>query len=146
MSTQNDDQDHDSIYTKCQHKPVTPNKKQNGKTKYVSCYITNHYIPIDTKASALLSDIVANTKFCNVIGKMLPLHQTSCLETFHSVMIHFLPKSTAFSYEGMLGRYIYFQLHCKTYMYTNIINKNEVSCSTLQRKFEQRMFCYKRRK
>ena len=33
-----------------------------------------------------------------------PLHQTSSLESFHNVIIHFAPKSIALSYHGMISR------------------------------------------
>ena len=56
------------------------------------------------KASEKITDLITNTKFCNDISHLSPLHQTSSVEAFHSVMIHFLPKSTAFSYKGMFGR------------------------------------------
>lgn len=59
---------------------------------------------IDSKASVKLVAVVANTRLCKDIGKLSPSHQTSCLESFHSVIIHFAPKFVALSYLGMQCR------------------------------------------
>ena len=59
----------------------------------------------DTKASEKLTPLLSNTQLCNDIGRLSPLHQTSSLESYHSVINHFAPKSTAFSYLGMDCRY-----------------------------------------
>lgn len=61
---------------------------------------------LDTKASEKVSSLLQRTQLWNDIRQLSPLHQTSNLEAFHSLLIHFVPKSTAFSYHGMLGRYI----------------------------------------
>ena len=55
--------------------------------------------------------------FCKDITHLSPLHQTSSLESFHNVIIHFTPKSIALSYHGMLCRYIHTQQQCKTCIY-----------------------------
>ena len=60
----------------------------------------------DTEASEKLSAVISNARMCNDVSKMSPLHQTYCLEGFHSVVIQFAPKSKCFSYEGMLGRQV----------------------------------------
>ena len=59
---------------------------------------------LDTKPSEKLSDLITNTMFCNDLSRLSPLHQTSSLESFHNVIIHFATKSVALSYHGMISR------------------------------------------
>ena len=59
---------------------------------------------IDTEVSEKLSAIIGDAKLCAAMRQLSPLYQTYNLEAFHSVLIHFAPKHTAFSYEGMLAR------------------------------------------
>ena len=59
---------------------------------------------LDTKASEKVEAIIANKMFVKDVGKLSTSYQTSALEAFHSVIIHFAPKSTAFSYFGMTSR------------------------------------------
>ncbi len=59
---------------------------------------------LDTKASEKISARINNKSFIQDVKKMSPKYQTSACEAFHSVVIHFAPKSTAFSYKGMLSR------------------------------------------
>ncbi len=58
----------------------------------------------DTKASDKISSIIQNKRFCGDVKKLSPQYQTSSCEAFHNVMIHYAPKSTAFTYNGMLAR------------------------------------------
>ena len=60
----------------------------------------------DTKASEKISALIQNKPFCKDVMKLSPHYQTSACEAFHSVVIHFAPKSTAFTYNGMLSRYV----------------------------------------
>ena len=60
----------------------------------------------DTKASENVETIITQKGFVNDVGKLSTFYQTSALEAFHSVVIHFAPKSTAFPYFGMTTRYI----------------------------------------
>ena len=60
----------------------------------------------DTKASEKISALITNKAFCSDVAKLSPLHQTSCLEAYHSMVIHFVLKSTAFSFLVMLSRYV----------------------------------------
>lgn len=50
--------------------------------------------------------MIIRKAFCTDVVKLSPLKQTSRLEAYHSVVIHFAPKSTAFTYLGMLARYL----------------------------------------
>lgn len=61
---------------------------------------------IDSKPSEKLSSLLTNTQLCKDVRRLSPVYQTSSLEAFHSVIIHFTPKYVAFSYHGMNCRYI----------------------------------------
>ena len=109
---------HTGMFKKCVHKRLR-NRKWLKRREYINHYYIYIMLYItDTKASEHLNTLITNTKLCNDIGKLSPKYQTSSLEAFHSVMVHFLPKSTAFSYEGMLGRY----MHNNYYFYCNTHN------------------------
>ena len=59
----------------------------------------------DSKASEKLSPLLTNNQLCKDVTRLSPLYQTSTLEAFHSVVIHFAPKFVALSYQGMNCRY-----------------------------------------
>ena len=61
---------------------------------------------IDTKASTKISCLLTNPRLLKDIARLSPKYQTSSLESFHSVLIHFAPKSVAFSFNGMLCRLV----------------------------------------
>ena len=60
----------------------------------------------DTKSSEKLTPLLTNVNLTKDIARLCPSHQTSSLESYHSVVNHFAPKSIAFSYLGMECRYI----------------------------------------
>ena len=66
---------------------------------------------IDSKPSEKLSTLLTNTELCKAVRRLSPVYQTSSLEAFHSVIIHFAPKYVPFSYHGMNCRYIRIQLN-----------------------------------
>lgn len=111
---------HDGIYKKCSHGTLSRHRKTKWlkPSKYFNYILAHCLLITDTKASKKITDLILNTKFCNDISCMSPMHQTSCLEAFHSVLIHFLPKSTAFSYKRMLGRYT---IHVKHVIFMHIM-------------------------
>lgn len=64
------------------------------------------YICTATKAQVKLEEKLLSTRLLNDLKKLSPLHQTSAIEAFHSLIIQFAPKSSAFSYKGMYCRYV----------------------------------------
>lgn len=67
----------------------------NARCRLSGTQAYNKYVEI-TSAPHLLKDM----------RQLSPDTQTYALETFHSVLIRFAPKSTAFSPEGMLARQV----------------------------------------
>ena len=57
-------------------------------------------------AAVKLEVLVTKKQFINDVRQLSPQNQTFSLEAFHSLMIHFAPKHTGFSYLGMHSRYI----------------------------------------
>ena len=102
---------HGKPFPRCKHARLSARgrrKKWFKRRKYITYLnylcVDPSLSPADTKASEKLSDIITNTRFCSDVAKLSPAHQTSGLEAFHSVIIHFAPKSIAFSYSGILSR------------------------------------------
>uniref|UniRef100_A0A1X7U564 THAP-type domain-containing protein n=1 Tax=Amphimedon queenslandica TaxID=400682 RepID=A0A1X7U564_AMPQE len=90
---------HTGLYKRCSHGRLS-NKKNKKWFKW------------HTKASTKVCDLLSNTRLCNQVKKLSPLHQTSAIEAFHSVIIQFAPKSRTFSFKGMLARLRLAALHC----------------------------------
>ena len=92
---------HGKVYRKCQHGYLR--RKWFRYRKYTN--IVYMYIFFtDTKASEKLTSIITNKILCGNITKLSRKFQTSQLEAFHSLINHFAPKHTSFSYIGMLSR------------------------------------------
>ncbi|KAK3731207.1 hypothetical protein QZH41_017743 [Actinostola sp. cb2023] len=64
-----------------------------------------------SEAYGKLYDVLTNTILTKAIKKASSVGQTSCLESYHSVINQFAPKMLSFSYLGMLGRTILAALH-----------------------------------
>ena len=54
----------------------------------------------------MLTEILTSNYLLKDIRGMSGAHTTSALESFHSVLNHFAPKLLAFSYYGMMSRYM----------------------------------------
>ncbi|KAK3731918.1 hypothetical protein QZH41_016960 [Actinostola sp. cb2023] len=74
-----------------------------------------------SEAYGKLYDVLTNTILTKAIKKASSVGQTSCLESYHSVINQFAPKMLSFSYLGMLGRTILAALHFNY----NIIKDNQ---------------------
>uniref|UniRef100_A0A8C1RTG5 Uncharacterized protein n=1 Tax=Cyprinus carpio TaxID=7962 RepID=A0A8C1RTG5_CYPCA len=55
--------------------------------------------------------IVTKTSLLKDVRQLSPQHQTFSLEAFHSLILHFAPKHTGFSYLGMYSRLLLAALH-----------------------------------
>ena len=105
---------HGGVFSQCAHGQLLgreANKKWFKRRKCSLNYVTVCTSPFffifgttDTKSSEKLTAILTNTILCKDIVRLSPLHQTSSLEAFHSVIIHFDPKYVALSYQGMCCR------------------------------------------
>ena len=104
---------HGKLFPRCQHRCLRRGRKKKW-FKPRECMPTYQQLDIikimyfsyctDTKASERISSIIQNKSFCADVKKLSPVFQTSTCEAFHSVVINFAPKSTAFTYNGMRAR------------------------------------------
>ena len=74
------------------------------ESKNVKMLNLMHYVRKDTKACEKLTSLLTNNSTLMDLTRLSPCYQTSSLESFHSVVIHYAPKSIAFSYGGMESR------------------------------------------
>ncbi|XDV11893.1 hypothetical protein PO909_000688 [Leuciscus waleckii] len=84
------------LFPKCLHPPSTDKNK---------------WLKPATKAIYKLEKVLMNQRVLCDVKKLSPLHQTSALKGFHSVILRFAPKNVAFSYLGMLCRLYLAALH-----------------------------------
>ena len=92
----NEHEGHGALFPKCLHGPI------NDARKWISPH---------TKVALKLSGIINNKSLCKDVKRVSPVYQTYRLEAFHSLIIHFAPKSLAFSYMGMKCRLLLAALH-----------------------------------
>ncbi|KAK0142910.1 hypothetical protein N1851_019148 [Merluccius polli] len=85
---------HSAIFPTCLHGDLQEERAKNWLTP-------------GTKAAEKLHDIITNPTLVKDIKKMSSGHQTSSLESFHSVINQFAPKMKSFSYHGILSRQHY---------------------------------------
>lgn len=120
---------HSKDFPKCLHGKLRgrdKNKKWLKKRTYSyvqvqlpCCYNSHFSLTADTKSSEKLTPLLTNANLTKAIGRLCPSHQTSSLESYHSVINHFAPKSTAFSYLGMECRYVTYLHNMKLYHLQN---------------------------
>ncbi|XP_010793701.1 uncharacterized protein isoform X1 [Notothenia coriiceps] len=64
-----------------------------------------------TTAAIKLERVTLRTALVKDVRKLSPQHQTYSLEAFHSLILHFAPKHTGFSFLGMYSRLLMAALH-----------------------------------
>uniref|UniRef100_A0A671W0Z0 THAP-type domain-containing protein n=1 Tax=Sparus aurata TaxID=8175 RepID=A0A671W0Z0_SPAAU len=79
------------LFPECLHAPSNDKKK---------------WLKPATKPTYRLEKVLMNKHILSDVKKLSPLYQTSTLEGFNGVILHFAPKNVAFSYLGMLCRLI----------------------------------------
>ncbi|KAG5275499.1 hypothetical protein AALO_G00121020 [Alosa alosa] len=62
-------------------------------------------------AAVKLENIIMRTALLKDFRQLSPQHQTFSLEAYHSLILHFAPKHTGFSYLGMYSRLLLAALH-----------------------------------
>ncbi|XP_030220010.1 uncharacterized protein LOC115549133 [Gadus morhua] len=62
-------------------------------------------------AAVKLEGIITRTSLLKDVRQLSPQHQTYSSEAFHSLILHFAPKHTGFSYHGMYSRLLLTALH-----------------------------------
>ena len=65
------------------------------------------YFYLGSLDAVKLDGLINKATLLRSVRKLSPLHQTSSLEAFHSLLLQFVPKHTAFSYMGMHARYLH---------------------------------------
>ncbi|XP_052813268.1 uncharacterized protein LOC128240615 isoform X1 [Mya arenaria] len=86
---------HGDLYQQCTHGPLEPRE----------------WLKKGSKAAAKMEDILLNKRLCKDIKNLSTGFQTSTLESFHSVINHFAPKMTAYSFHGQMCRQYLAALH-----------------------------------
>lgn len=96
---------HGQLFPKCLHKTLKHRKLLKARKCACEMLLLTCLLA-DTEVSEKLVKIISDSRLCAAIKQLSPIHQTSNIEAFHSVVIHFAPKHMAFSYEGMEARYV----------------------------------------
>ena len=90
---------HGPMFPKCVHGVLS---RRETKKKWLKPSI---------RAATKLEALVTNKVLCRDIKKLSGGYQTSAVEAFHSLLIHFAPKMMAFSYHGMKCRNLLAAMH-----------------------------------
>eukprot|EP00795_Rhopilema_esculentum_P011047 gene11047-19898_t len=92
-------EDHSDQFPSCEHGDLG----EAGRLK--------KWLKPGTTPSEKAEQLIRDKNLCKNIQKPSPYHQTSNVEAFHSLILHFCPKMTAFSFKGMLCRLLLAALH-----------------------------------
>uniref|UniRef100_A0A8C1UAT5 Uncharacterized protein n=1 Tax=Cyprinus carpio TaxID=7962 RepID=A0A8C1UAT5_CYPCA len=92
--------DHDTpAFSSCTHPPLEGDQRDK------------EWLEPGTVHTIKLESIVTKTSLLKDVRQLSPQHQTFSLEAFHSLILHFTPKHTGFSYLGMYSRLLLAALH-----------------------------------
>ena len=131
---------HASIYRYKLNLQCFQDRMKMQRTQMVACtkYLlwARYYLhkPHNTRISCTNHTFQLHFLLCKDITGLSPLHQTSSLESFHSVIIHFGLKSVALFYLEMKCRYTTC-MHSESVLTVFVTIQNSTSCTILQRKF-----------
>ncbi|XP_062615668.1 uncharacterized protein LOC134277345, partial [Saccostrea cucullata] len=89
-----------ALFRRCLHDPLEEDDEREIE-----------WLNPTSKAFEQLEKILLNKTLLKDISRLSSQEQTSSLEAFHSLILHFAPKNTAFSYLGMLCRLYLAGLH-----------------------------------
>lgn len=100
---------HGGSYTRCVHNEILEATKMwmdpsKLSPSLPSLLFLNHILSSDSPAYNHYKQITGNKRLLKDLAQMSPHGQTFALESFHSVLIDFAPKSRAFTPEGMRAR------------------------------------------
>lgn len=116
----------DQAYPKCEH-PIRASKDRSK------------WFKPGTKALYKVEKLLTNKRVLKHVEKLSPHYQTSSLESFHSVILRFAPKSVVFPFMGMLCRLYLAAMHFNE-------NSNRPQATTLSGKPMYRLLFPKAKK
>ncbi|XP_051952543.1 uncharacterized protein LOC127622482 [Xyrauchen texanus] len=92
--------DHDTpAFSSCVHGPLDGDQRNK------------EWLDPGSLAAVKLENIITRTALLKDVRQLSPQHQTFSLEAYHSLILHFAPKHTGFSYVGMYSRLLLAALH-----------------------------------
>ncbi|XP_051950019.1 uncharacterized protein LOC127620809 isoform X2 [Xyrauchen texanus] len=92
--------DHDTpAFSSCAHGPLDGDQRNK------------EWLDPGSLAAVKLENIITRTALLKDVRQLSPQHQTFSLEAYHSLILHFAPKHTGFSYVGMYSRLLLAALH-----------------------------------
>ncbi|KAI8494608.1 hypothetical protein Bbelb_278340 [Branchiostoma belcheri] len=86
-------------FPECAHGPLEGREQQK------------QWLTLNTKLSSEMEKIITSRHLCKDLHRLSPDYQTSYLEAFHALILHFAPKMFHFSYQGMQCRTILAAMH-----------------------------------
>ncbi|XP_030220991.1 uncharacterized protein LOC115550274 [Gadus morhua] len=110
--------DHDTpAFSSCAHGPLE-SRRRSAQQRVAGpslCVCLPPCLPVlvfsGSLAAVKLENIMMRAALLKDVCQLSPQHQTFSLEAYHSLILHFAPKHTGFSYLGMYSRLLLAALH-----------------------------------